>query len=299
MTYKFRASIPFYRADGVRVDMSVGADSEVAHFEAIETLLRMAYGRGYTTDAPTVGAGDKTENVCGYVVGTYDDKKSGEFRPCVHLYPDDKRQMKIVTVYPEAFHMLPFSVDGVAQFDGEAPKIDVARKRRVFHEYKFEVTIEPKKDFNGDPILSEAGNVVYKFKRAKAAAPVAAPDVMDITDRVVVAEVGMAIYGTQDACDRKLGEWCKRFSGDRADNTADLTAAEGVAIMAHANATGRGCVDALARKIGLSVDELGDVILTVVGAFTPVSELHGVDLSKVVAALVELHRNANAAPAFA
>lgn len=174
----FSANFHVWHPAGVKVQITV-RDGDVQsldwHLAAVLAAVEKSLALGFSVTEPLPVEGEKLERIAGYVVGEYSDNKSGEFMPCVFLYPDDKRTFKCATVYPESFHLLPFNVPATAEYSGQAPDIDTARKKRLFHDHKFVVVMQPKLRNDGQPVTTDEGKTVYKFAGVQGAAPQAAP----------------------------------------------------------------------------------------------------------------------------
>lgn len=174
----FSANFHVWHPAGVKVQITV-RDGDVQsldwHLAAVLAAVEKSLALGFSVTEPLPVEGEKLERIAGYVVGEYSDNKSGEFMPCVFLYPDDKRTFKVATVYPESFHLLPFPVPAAAEHSGQAPDIDTARKKRIFHEHKLTVVMQPKLRSDGQPVTTDEGKTVYKFAGVHGAQPQAAP----------------------------------------------------------------------------------------------------------------------------
>lgn len=197
----FSANFHVWHPAGVKVQITV-RDGDVQSLDwylaAAMAAVEKSLALGFSVTEPLPVEGEKLERIAGYVVGEYSDK-GGEFMPCVFLYPDDKRTFKCATVYPEAFHLLPFSVPDAAEYSGQAPDVDTARKKRVFHDHKFVVVMQPKLRSDGQPVTTDEGKTVYKFAGVQSAQPQAAPVQQEASEPVDEIDVGKA---TQWAVDK-------------------------------------------------------------------------------------------------
>lgn len=168
----FSANFKLWHPAGVQVQLTVrNPDPQSLDLYIINTMaaIEKALQQGFTVTEPVPVEGERIERIAGYVVGEYSDK-GGQFRPCVWLYPDDKRTFKVATVYPEHFDQLPFTVTE-SEWPGQAPDIDTARKKGCFHDCKFEIVMQPKVDFNGEPRHTDDGKIIYRFAGVRGAKP--------------------------------------------------------------------------------------------------------------------------------
>lgn len=214
----FSANFHVWHPAGVKVQVTV-RDGDVQSLDwylaAAMAAIEKSLALGFSVNEPLPVEGEKLERIAGYVVGEYSDK-GGEFMPCVFLYPDDKRTFKVATVYPESFHLLPFPVPAAAEYSGQAPDIDTARKKRIFHEHKLTVVMQPKLRSDGQPVTTDDGKVVYRFAGVQGAPPAPTAQALD-ENKAVEWAVKQNRFATADDALAALREQRAKFPHDDVD----------------------------------------------------------------------------------
>lgn len=115
-----------------------------------------------TGNAPLTPAGSIIpKELEAYVVGSYMDKQSGAPKECLHLY-SARRPYKEYTLYPEQFHILPFTPDlSGGAWPGSAPSKEQAVARGVYKMQPFTIMVTPVVSPSGEVVV-ERGYTKYK-----------------------------------------------------------------------------------------------------------------------------------------
>ena len=163
----YSANFKLWHPDRVQVQFTVRSD-EPGFADKVSAEIAAILSRGYVAEEPLPQEGEKLQDVCGWVLGEYKDKDSGQFKPCVYLYAE-RLEFKIATVYPEKFEELPIVRQGKL-CEGPAPTLDLARQKGYFNPAQFRIALVPQIDYGtGEPRRSEKGKVLYKFGRVVGA----------------------------------------------------------------------------------------------------------------------------------
>jgi hypothetical protein len=167
---KFSANFQLYNMDGLRLQFTVRADDAREHMQLLQQQLDHLLREGYSVTEPDANAKPKVVPIVGWVQGTAQDNKTGQFLPCVHLYTPWGK-FKAATVYHEKLHDLPVSLESAKLWDGPAPDKDSAIKRGVMNNCDFQIAMVPRTDFEGNVKKSESGNVLYFYDRVVGSQP--------------------------------------------------------------------------------------------------------------------------------
>ena len=135
--------------------------------------------------APVHDGSPKTEQIDGYVVGTYMSKRTNALETCVYLFTP-RRPWKAYTIYPEQYStLLPFAVnpDVTTDGNGSAPSKEQAQMRGVYKSFPFNLPVVAQVDAAGNLVMKN-GYVEYRPLRnsemnATPTAPAPPPSLMN------------------------------------------------------------------------------------------------------------------------
>jgi len=114
-----------FAPNGAQMQFTVRDDDPDLHLALLDSYLEALYLRGYSVTEPGLNAGEKQEEINGYVLG---ESKKGD--ACVFLYSAKTTlQWRIATVYVERFGELPFKPAGKKWEASAAPERTEAEKK--------------------------------------------------------------------------------------------------------------------------------------------------------------------------
>lgn len=163
-----------YGPDGLKIQCTVwdagpgSHERAAAHVSALGSYLAQLQRDGWRVSEPVGDARPKVVAITGWVLGQAEDKRTADFKPCVHLY-GQYGDYKQVTVYWEKLGELPFDFTKGKLWDGAAPDRENAQKRGVLNACNFEIYLAPIVDASGNPILTDKEKVKYRFGGVKSA----------------------------------------------------------------------------------------------------------------------------------
>ena len=170
------ANWKMFAPNGAQMQFTVRDDDPDLHLALLDSYLEALYLRGYSVTEPGLNAGEKQEEITGYVLG---ESKKGD--ACVFLYSAKAAlQWRIATVYVEKFAELPFKPAGKKWEASAAPERAEAEKKGFLTTVPaFKVVLEAQEP-------DAEGKVHWRFARVvPSATPQPAPA---ISSKLVTSE---------------------------------------------------------------------------------------------------------------
>lgn len=163
----FSCNFVLFGSDGVSHQFTVRSDILNDGIQSVIVAKSLLLANGFSPQVVAAKAG-RTVQVDAACMGRFEDKKSNEYKTCIHFYGTNGK-FKVATVYPEKFGDVPAYIRDAIKA-AQPRTLDSAPEREKALSMKALVTFAPatialeaRTDYDGNPILSESGKPTFKF----------------------------------------------------------------------------------------------------------------------------------------